>query len=1176
MELLPHDWKYVDERADSFVGREWVFARIRSFLSGPPGIFLLRGDPGTGKTAVAARLAQASCGRATTNSFVAAQPAIIEGSISAAVFCRADKTTTTELIQRLTRQLENSVNGFSGALQSAVAPEIKISNVYVEARDVVGDVTGVRIMLDRLDDKQAFRAGLAVPLRRLRELGVTQQIVLLVDAVDEAATFDEVNTFSRLLSKLEGVHLIVTCRPDPRVLADFRKAEHKVDLVADAPRYDNDVYTYAQNRLLGQGTEGVINVVADRIAKEAADNFLYVFHVTGGLAQSKSLAKIDERAARELLLPTGGLHGLYEDFLDRQIAGDETKWAQELNPVFAPLCVALGDGFTTAQIQVIASCLTGRDFSLTKVRHVIRLAGQFLDGPHPDGPFRVYHQSFSRFLTDPKQNPNWPIDLAEANNAVLQVLETEGGDYGWAASSPYSRHYAPFHAAAVGRLEQLARQPSFMVGMAPGAMREALRGLAENDRQDPIAIYTVSLPFLEETPGNNAVTLEVVSRAQGNHALARELAEAQVSRPYHVAAKILPFDRELARFDSHTAGVMAVATLTWPGLDHEVIVTTSWDGTARVWDPCDPGAELARFTGHAGGVVAVATLAWPGLDHEVIVTTSLDGTARVWDPCDPGVELALFTGHSSEVWTVATLWWPGLNHSLIVTGSADGIALVWDPCDPGRNMARFIGHNDAVWTVATLEWPPLGYPVIVTGSADRTAQVWDPSAPAQELARFTGHTDTVVAVTTLKWPGLEHPAIVTASADWSVQVWDPRDSARNLARFDGHSYWVMGVAALEWPGLDHSALVTTSQDNTARVWDPCDPGRELARFDGHTLVVERAAILEWPGLDHPVVVTTSDDATARVWDPRGAGQETASFNGHNYWVVGIACLEWPGLKHPAIVTTSTDTTARVWDPRDPDRELARFNGHTGGVVAAAALNWPGLHHQVIVTVSGDGTAMIWDPHYPSRVLARFDGHTSEAPRSWQGGVAVLAWPGQDHPVVVTTSADKTARVWDPLDPDRELAKFDRHTGGVVGVAPVDWPGLDHPLIITGSMDGTARIWDPCDYGRELVRLYGHNDAVWGVTTLNLPGLAHPLIVTASADGTARIWNPADHGQELARFTGHTNWVWGVAAMDWPGIDHQVIITTSSDGTARIWDPFPSWPRTRSPDTFWDGKRRDRS
>jgi hypothetical protein len=38
--------------------------------------------------------------------------------------------------------------------------------------------------------------------------------------------------------------------------------------------------------------------------------------------------------------------------------------------------------------------------------------------------------------------------------------------------------------------------------------------------------------------------------------------------------------------------------------------------------------------------VVPSSLTWPGLDHPVVVTTSLDATARVWDPQRPDTELA--------------------------------------------------------------------------------------------------------------------------------------------------------------------------------------------------------------------------------------------------------------------------------------------------------------------------------------------------------------------------------------------------------------------------------------------------------------------------------------------------------------------------------------------------------
>jgi hypothetical protein len=50
-------------------------------------------------------------------------------------------------------------------------------------------------------------------------------------------------------------------------------------------------------------------------------------------------------------------------------------------------------------------------------------------------------------------------------------------------------------------------------------------------------------------------------------------------------------------------------------------------------------------------------------------------------------------------------------------------------------------------------------------------------------------------------------------------------------------------------------------------------------------------------------------------------------------------------------------------------DVAGFEGHTETVTRAMALPWPGLDHSVLVT-TGDRTARIWDPQRPDRELAR--------------------------------------------------------------------------------------------------------------------------------------------------------------------------------------------------------------
>ena len=57
---------YLNARTTFFTGRGWVFDRIGAWLQDPAAarVFLLTGGPGTGKTSIAARVAQMTLGEA--------------------------------------------------------------------------------------------------------------------------------------------------------------------------------------------------------------------------------------------------------------------------------------------------------------------------------------------------------------------------------------------------------------------------------------------------------------------------------------------------------------------------------------------------------------------------------------------------------------------------------------------------------------------------------------------------------------------------------------------------------------------------------------------------------------------------------------------------------------------------------------------------------------------------------------------------------------------------------------------------------------------------------------------------------------------------------------------------------------------------------------------------------
>jgi TPR repeat protein len=708
MDLSRSDWEYVGERGGAFVGREWVFAQVRGFLSGPPGTFLLRGDPGTGKTAVAARLAQASCGR-----LGAADPPVPPvggGVISAAVFCRAGKATVAELAQRLSDQLAASVDGFADALRATAEPGITIRDVRVDVHGDVhagGTVSGV--VLPRQDGKQAFSTGVAVPLRHLRARGAAEPVVLLVDAVDEAADAGEVNVLSRLLATLDDVYLIVTCRPDPSVLSDFRAAAHKLDLIADAPADDDDVRRYIRNRLTGQGPEEAVDVLVGRVSGEADGNFLFAFYVTGTLIGSGSLAGMDEKTARGLRLPTGGLPGVYEDFLDRQIAGDVTRWARELRPVLAPLAVAQDEGFTSEQLRLVAGRLAGEPVTRTAIREVTRTVRQFLDGPAPDGPFRVYHQSFADFLADPAKNPDFLIDAAETHEAIVAA---------YAATDPlswddYARRNLALHASEAGQLDRLLEDARFLLAADPARLALHLDAARSAPARAAAAVYRQSLPDLTGLgPAMRASQLELYAHRLGHRDLAASLAAAAPDRPWRTH-----WSRRHGSLDHQTRDENKVLALTVGVLADgaPVVVSGGADGKLRVWRLADGSPVGKPITGHPGGVTAVATTAMPDA-APVVVSGGADGKLRVWRLADGSPVGKPITAHPGRVTAVATTAMPDATPVVITGGNqwlsawrlADG-APVWGPIaqkGPIKHLEDHAGYLTGTEDLQANEWTP--------------------------------------------------------------------------------------------------------------------------------------------------------------------------------------------------------------------------------------------------------------------------------------------------------------------------------------------------------------------------------------------------------------------------------------------------------------------------------------
>jgi len=640
-------------------------------------------------------------------------------AVAAAYFCRAGKVDLLDVAQRLSDQLAESVPGFAHARQATLRTEIHVGPVQVRTGDINagGSATGIHIDLSRFKPETAFVQAVTSPLKRVREAGESTKVVLLVDGLDESLASQTAKKLPRLLGDVEYAHLVVTARPDRRATEWLRERAARVDLLADAPPGSDDVLEYLQRRLTGEGDPAAMAVLARRIAEQASRNFLYAFYVIEALRGAHVLAALDAAAARGVPLPEGGLPGVYRDFLRRELWRDDRAWSRRFGPVLGPLAVAQDEGLTTEQLRLVAGRLGEEPMTRTAIREVTRTARQFLDSPAPDGPFRVYHQSFADFLVDPEQNPDFLIDAAETHGAIVAA---------YAATDPlswddYARRNLALHASKVGQLDHLLEDARFLLAADPVRLVPYLDAARSTPARATAAVYRQNAHHLATVdPPTRASQLELAAHHLGCRSLAANIADAVPDRPWQT---LWCHGRRATGHQvltGHGGEVAAVATGTLPD-GTPVIVSGSDDRTVRAWRLADGTPAGEPLTGHGGPVKAVATGTLPD-GTPVIVSGSDDRTVRVWRLADGTPVGEPLTGHTGWVEAVATGTLPD-GTPVIVSGGLHGEVRVWRLADGTPVGEPLTGHGSPVAAVATGTLPD-GTPVIVSGGYDNMVRVW--------------------------------------------------------------------------------------------------------------------------------------------------------------------------------------------------------------------------------------------------------------------------------------------------------------------------------------------------------------------------------------------------------------------------------------------------------------------
>lgn len=461
--------RYISERTINFTGREWVFQAINDWLADPDGsrFFLLRGEPGSGKTAISARLSQFSQGLSSPNGL----PKLTRGYLSAIHFCSARDTTWIDPLifaGSLATQLANRYPAYLKLLEDLHDDKQIGIDVKQTVQEVVnGQVIGVVINVSGPSPESAFNRVVREPLKALLGAGVNEQVVILVDALDEALSYSGTPTIVSLLAKTDHlspqVRFLLTTRQEERVENQFLGVNELSLSIPGDQRNQDDIHRYLKGRLqkdlqLAEKAALVersqVTELVEAVSRKAEANFLYVSFLLDAMAKGfRSLTELEG-------LPEG-LDWLYFDSLRRVVDLGKRDWFNEYRPLMGVLSVAQ-ESLTIEQLQAFTAQPESSIWQyLSDLQQFIQEASPQNGKVGSETRYRLYHQSVIDFLghqkisIEQRQSLNsYYIPLGEWHKNLANVCEQGDLSLIWddiqrnaveQSRRVYARHYYIIH-----------------------------------------------------------------------------------------------------------------------------------------------------------------------------------------------------------------------------------------------------------------------------------------------------------------------------------------------------------------------------------------------------------------------------------------------------------------------------------------------------------------------------------------------------------------------------------------------------------------------------------------------------------------------------------------------------------------------------------------------------------
>jgi len=367
---------FIEEKTRSFVGRQWVFDEVHAFIEKNPfGYFFIVGDPGIGKSALAAQMVK-------MNGYVHHFNISAEGINTAAAFL---KNVCAQLIATY------------GLEQTELPPE------------TADDAGFLKKLLEEVSGKLEPR----------------EHCVIVVDALDEVYKVGHPHDSNLLYLPVtlpEGIYMLLTTRRDPNVMPRIEvphverliknDSMHNLDDVRDFITASTDrfgIKTYIKSQSIDK------RFFIDHLLEKSEGNFMYLRYV---------LPEIESGAYKDLdleIIPAG-LQNYYEDHWRRMRGADEEAW---FNYKLLIICA-----LTVVREPISIEMIThfSKKIDKSRIRALLRKWSGFIheeEVEYEGGTqqrYRLYHDSFFDFVAAKQEVADERVDLKATEALIADTL----------------------------------------------------------------------------------------------------------------------------------------------------------------------------------------------------------------------------------------------------------------------------------------------------------------------------------------------------------------------------------------------------------------------------------------------------------------------------------------------------------------------------------------------------------------------------------------------------------------------------------------------------------------------------------------------------------------------------------------------------------------------------------